>query len=111
MYDTTAFNFSMMYGLDAVTVDEYLDSSLETWKPSPVANEITKDAVIWATNGADDNSVAFAARLMEQNIEVRIIDKESTLSGHILSRGSVAVLQMDNPDILNLQNLVKIAFH
>ena len=44
---------------------------------------------------------------MEQNIEVRIIDKESTLSGHTLPRGSVAVLQMDNPDISNLQNLVK----
>ena len=55
----------------------------------------------------DDNSVAFAARLMEQNVEVRIIDKESTLSDHTLPRGSVAVLQMDNPDITNLQNLVK----
>ena len=107
MYDTTAFNFTMMYGLDAVTVDEHLDSNLETWKPSAVNSEITKDAVIWATNGTDDNSVAFAARLMEQNIEVRIIDKESTLSGHTLPRGSVAVLQMDNPDISNLQNLVK----
>ena len=107
MYDTTAFNFTMMYGLNAVTVSEHLDSGLETWKPSPVSSEITKDAVIWATNGVDDNSVAFAARLMEQNIEVRIIDKESTLSGHTLPRGSVAVLQMDNPDILNLQNLVK----
>ena len=44
---------------------------------------------------------------MEQNIEVRIIDKESTLSGHTLPRGNVAVLQMDNPDISNLQNLLK----
>ena len=87
MYDTTAFNFTMMYGLNAVTVSEHLDSGLETWKPSPVSSEITKDAVIWATNGVDDNSVAFAARLMEQNIEVRIIDKESTLSGHTLPRG------------------------
>ena len=107
MYDTTAFNFTMMYGLDAVTVDEHVDSNLETWKPSPIASEITKDAVIWATNGEDDNSVAFAARLMEQNVEVRIIDKESTLSDHTLPRGSVAVLQMDNPDITNLQNLIK----
>ena len=107
MYDTTAFNFTMMYGLDAVTLDEHVDSNLETWKPSAVNSEITKDAVIWATNGTDDNSVAFAARLMEQNVEVRIIDKESTLSDHTLPRGSVAVLQMDNPDITNLQNLVK----
>ena len=25
MYDTTAFNFTMMYGLDAVTVNEHVD--------------------------------------------------------------------------------------
>ena len=31
MYDTTAFNFTMMYGLNAVTVSEHLDSGLETW--------------------------------------------------------------------------------
>ena len=30
MYDTTAFNFTMMYGLNAVTVDEHVDSNLES---------------------------------------------------------------------------------
>ena len=107
MYDTTAFNFTMMYGLNAVTVDEHLDSSLKLWKPSSVISEVNGDAVIWATDGDDDRSVAFAARLMEKDIEVRIIDKESTLSNHTLSRGSVAVLSMDNPEISNLNNLVK----
>ncbi len=107
MYDTTAFNFTMMYGLNAVTVDKHLDSNLKLWKPSPVISEVNTDAVIWATDGDDDRSVAFAARLMEQDIEVRIIDKESTLSNHTLSRGSVAVLSMDNPEISNLNNLVK----
>jgi len=107
MYDTTAFNFTMMYGLNAVTVDKHLDSNLKLWKPSSVISEVNTDAVIWATDGDDDRSVAFAARLMEQDIEVRIIDKESTLSNHTLSRGSVAVLSMDNPEISNLNNLVK----
>ena len=107
MYDTTAFNFTMMYGLNAVTVDEHLDSNLKLWKPSSVISEVSSDAVIWATDGDDDRSVAFAARLMEQDIEVRIIDKESTLSNHTLSRGSVAVLSMDNQEISNLNNLVK----
>ena len=107
MYDTTAFNFTMMYGLNAVTVDEHLDSNLKLWKPSSVISEVNSNAVIWATDGDDDRSVAFAARLMEQDIEVRIIDKESTLSNHTLSRGSVAVLSMDNPEISNLNTLVK----
>lgn len=107
MYDTTAFNFTMMYGLNAVTVDKHLDSNLKLWKPSSVISEVNSDAVIWATDGDDDRSVAFAARLMEQDVEVRIIDKRSTLSNHTLSRGSVAVLSMDNPEISNLNTLVK----
>ena len=40
------------------------------------------NSIIWATDGEDDRSVAFAARLMEKNIQVRIIDKESILSDH-----------------------------
>ena len=81
MYDTTAFNFTMMYGLNAVTVDKHLDSNLKLWKPSSVISEVNTDAVIWATDGDDDRSVAFAARLMEQDIdsEEPILDDQSQI--------------------------------
>ena len=107
MYDTTAFNFSMVYGLEAITVPENINSNLISWKPSPISIEINKDAVMWAADGMDDNSVAFAARLMEMNIETRIVDKEISLSGYDLSRGSVVVIGMDNPEITNLHEIVK----
>ncbi len=97
MYDTTAFNFTMMFGLPAITVPQELKAGLKEWSPSPEILEVNEDAVIWAVDGKDDRSVAFAARLLEQNIQVRVIDKKSTLSGHVLSRGSVAVIAMDNP--------------
>ena len=103
MYDTTAFNFTMMFGLSAVTVPENLSNNLEPWTPFPSSVEINEDAVMWAVNAEDDRSVAFAARLMEKNINVRIIDKEAVLSSHALSRGSVAVLAMDN---LNHEDLI-----
>ena len=106
MYDTTAFNFSMMFGLKAITVDEKISNNLNKWVKESSQSEISKDSIIWATDGEDDRSVAFAARLMEQNIQVRIIDKKSFLSGHELSRGSVAVLQMDNPNINNLSSKI-----
>jgi len=106
MYDTTAFNFSMMFGLKAITVNEKISNNLEKWVAESSQSEINKDSIIWATDGEDDRSVAFAARLMEQNIQVRIIDKESFLSGHELSRGSVAVLQMDNPNIDDLSSKI-----
>ena len=107
MYDTTAFNFTMMFGLPAITVPQDLKDNLTNWTPSPESLEINQDAVIWAVDGKDDRSVAFAARLLEQNVQVRIIDKNSTLSGHELSRGSVAVIAMDNPSYNNLHETIK----
>ena len=107
MYDTTAFNFTMMFGLPAITVPQELKAGLKEWAPSPEILEVNEDAVIWAVDGKDDRSVAFAARLLEQNIQVRVIDKNSTLSGHVLSRGSVAVIAMDNPTSNNLHEIIK----
>ena len=73
MYDTTAFNFTMMFGLEAITVDEKISNNLNKWVPESNQLEINKNSIIWATDGEDDRSVAFAARLMEENIQVRII--------------------------------------
>ena len=107
MYDTTAFNFSMVYGLEAITVSENISSNLDVWESSVTSIDVDKDAVMWATEGIDDNSVAFAARLMEQDIQVRILDKEATLSGYDLSRGSVVVIKMDNAKVDDLNGIIK----
>jgi hypothetical protein len=108
MYDTTAFNFSMMFGLSAVSVPENITNSLNIWQPYPTNIEINDKAIMWATDGQDDRSVAFAARLMEKNVQVRIIDKDAVLSGHELSSGSVVVLGMDNPKNENLIDEINI---
>ena len=50
MYDTTAFNFTMMFGLSAVTVPENLSNNLESWLPFPSSIELNEDAVMWAVN-------------------------------------------------------------
>ena len=81
---------------------------MEVWLPAEETIEVNEDAVIWAVDGKDDRSVAFAARLLERNIKVRIIDKNATLSGHTLSRGSVAVIAMDNPTTKDLHEIVKL---
>ena len=62
MYDTTAFNFTMMFGLEAITVDEKISNNLETWTSTSPQSDINADSIIWATDGEDDRSVAFAAR-------------------------------------------------
>ena len=107
MYDTTAFNLTMMYGLEAVTVSQNLQRGLTKWKPTKGSNTINQNALMWVVNGADDRSVAFAARLMELGVEVRIIDKESYLSNQNFTRGSVVVIGMDNPSFKGLSDTVQ----
>ena len=107
MYDTTAFNFTMMYGLPALTLSEEISDDLEPWTPSPINIDVNQDAIMWATDGQDDRSVAFAARLMEKDIQVRIIDKNAFLSNKEFSRGSVVVLALDNPNYSNLANEIE----
>ena len=67
---------------------------------------MTAEAIAWSVSGDDDRSVAFAARLMESGVQVRIIDKATELSGKSLSRGSVFVTAMDNPKLDNLTDLI-----
>ena len=97
----------MVYGLEAITVSENISSNLDVWESSVTSIDVNEDAVMWATEGIDDNSVAFAARLMEQDIQVRILDKEATLSGYDLSRGSVVVIKMDNAKVDDLNGIIK----
>ena len=44
--------------------------------------DVTAEAIAWSVSGDDDRSVAFAARLMESGVQVRIIDKATELSGN-----------------------------
>ena len=97
MYDTTAWNFSMMYGLPSITVPQHLAKGLSPWTSHSGTQSVDESALAWAVNGEDDRSVAFAARLMEQGINVRIIDKATVLSDQALPRGTVVVTAMDNP--------------
>ena len=106
MYDTTAWNFSMMYGLPSITVPQHLAKGLSPWTSHSGTQSIDESALAWAVNGEDDRSVAFAARLMEQGINVRIIDKATVLSDQALPRGTVVVTAMDNPKSNNVVELV-----
>ena len=106
MYDMTAWNISMMYGLPAVSVDQEITSELTPWEITSTPIELDLNANAWAVNGHDDRSVALAARLMEKGVNVRIVDQSTKISGAKISRGSVIVATVDNPDLSNLSKLV-----
>ena len=48
-------------------------------------------------SGVNDAAPAFAARLMERGIKVRVATKAGQFGDQAFARGSVFVLQRDNP--------------
>ncbi len=98
MYDTTAWNLTMMRGVEAYTIPTYINSNLVAYEtPATPAAIVKKDkSIAYIVEGADDASVAYAARLMEQGVQVRVLDLKAELDGHTFSRGSVVVNRYDN---------------
>ena len=108
MYDATAWNLTMMYGLPAITINQPIRDGLIPWKREISKKILNSDAIGWSVNGDDDRSVAFAARLMEQNINVRILDKETKFLDEVLVRGSVFVTKVDNPKNSDLVSIIEV---
>ncbi|MEW9799295.1 M14 family zinc carboxypeptidase [Alteromonas sp. CYL-A6] len=108
MYDTTAWNLTMMYGLESLTVPEHLTRNLTPYAPQDVTNPLVNDAIAWVVDGEDDRSVSFAARMMERGVEVRLIDKPSELSGQAFNRGAIIVTVTDNPQRDDLAAVSKL---
>ena len=98
MYDTTAWNLTMMYGVEAFTIPSFVDSNIEPYQPPKKPKAIIKKAnsIAYVIDGANDASVGAAAQIMEQGVKVRIIDKKAVLDGQKFSRGSVVINRYDN---------------
>ena len=106
MYDTTAWNLTMMYGLPAVTVNQEIKDGLSPWKTEAAEINVDSNANAWSVDGDDDRSVSFAARLMEQGLNVRITNKSTNFSDKEISRGSIFVTRMDNPGNVDLHKII-----
>jgi len=98
MYDTTAWNLTMMHGVEAYTIPAFIGSNLEAYSTPDAGKAVIPkaDSIAFVVDGENDASVGLAARLMEQGVKVRIIDKKAKLDGHSFARGSVVVYRYDN---------------
>lgn len=108
LYDITAWNIPMLYGLDASELTMRLpgDAELATHASEPAGVEARDPDVGWVFSGADDRSVAAAAHLMERGVEVRMLDKATSLGGRAIPRGSVVVFRVDNERHVTLVDAV-----
>ncbi len=98
LYDITAWNIPMLYGLEASELSMTLPRTAEavTGASRAAGVESRDPQVGWAFNGADDRSVAAAAQLMERGVQVRMLDKDTTLGGRPFERGTVIAFRVDN---------------
>ena len=98
MYDATAWNITMMHGLEALTIPQHITNHIRLYEPSDEEPFIIKKAgsIAYVVDGNNDASVGFAARLMERGVTTRVIDKSTVLDGVTLSRGSIVVSRYDN---------------
>jgi hypothetical protein len=97
MYDVTAWNLTMQFGLEAWTVPTNLQKNLVAYKHLPAEEiELTDTALGYIVEGEDDHSVSFAARAMELGLRVRVLTKATILDSAGATRGSVVVYSNDN---------------
>lgn len=100
MYDATAWNLTMMYGLEALTLESALPAGASRVAPAvkvaAAATAPAGEAVAFAFDGFDDRAVAAAARLMERQVQLRVADEDVELGEVKLARGSVLATQLDN---------------
>lgn len=99
MYDTTAWNLTMMLGLEAYTLDTTPKNNLEPFSPRAkltATPKFTASAIGYAVNGHDDRSLGFAAQLLEQGLKVRALDKTTVLANQEFVRGSIFIQKSDN---------------
>lgn len=99
IYDLTAWNSTMLYGLEALELSTALPAGAQPYpvqEPQPTTRAAAGEAVAWVIDGIDDASVAAAARLLERGVEVRVADRAFTWGESSFARGSVVVVPRDN---------------
>jgi hypothetical protein len=103
IYDVTAWSVPLHFDLDALWCDALEpQGELMTAAEAPVGGLAEADgdepAFGWVVDGADDASVAFAARALEAGLAVHLADKSFTTGGRTFPRGSLLVRRGDNED-------------
>ncbi|WP_194867014.1 M14 family zinc carboxypeptidase [Pseudoalteromonas sp. PPB1] len=98
MYDATAWNITMMHGVEALAIPSDINDNIRPYSAPEKRPAMIKKAnsIGYVVNGTNDASVGFAARLMERGITTRILDKETALDGVNMSRGTIVVSRYDN---------------
>lgn len=98
IYDITAWNLPMMFGLPAWRVEGGLPAQIETANAqSATVGPAADSSVGWLIPGEDDAAVAAAAQLLRAGLKPRVALKDGRFDGIDYPRGSVLLTRYDHP--------------
>jgi hypothetical protein len=99
MYDLTAWNLGMAFGLDAWWVDDARGKQSQVTELPQLASGVAKakGAVAWVVDGREDASLAFAVAALERGLDVHVADEAFSAGGQPFLRGAIAVRRAENP--------------
>ena len=101
IYDITGWSVPMLFDVQTFDIPTDLPTQAQAKPatypapaPPPLANPDT--TVAFVIDGADDDSLAAAGRLMERGVWVRVADKPFQFDNRDFARGSVLIGRKDN---------------
>jgi hypothetical protein len=102
IYDVTAWNLPMMYGLEAYSFEASLPASSELLASDQ--NDVSvavpaESAVGYLISGHDDGALPAAAALLRQGLRPRVALKDIELDGRRFPRGSLVLTRFDHRDL------------
>lgn len=99
VYDVTAWNVPMYFGLEAYSLDSDLPGGVTRVSSAGESEPAAGDGpgvVAWAFPGGDDRAARAAAHLMQNGVTVRLARRDTTLGEVAVAAGSPLVTRNDN---------------
>lgn len=103
VYDVTAWNLTMLFGLEALSVEDGLPGAvtrIDSVQPASARRGAgAADPVAWYFDGNDDRSQAAAAWLLQHDVHMRVARRDTELGNESVAAGSPIVLAVDNGEL------------
>ncbi len=102
IYDVTAWNLPMMYGLEAYSFDASLPATSELLSADQDNVRVAvpaESAVGYLISGRDDGALPAAASLLRAGLRPRVALKDIELDGRRYPRGSLVLTRFDHRDL------------
>lgn len=114
IYDTTAWNLGMFFDLEVLEISGEVSvdglkrvGSSEFKDPAAKATSPGEPTVGFVIDGASDDSVILAAKLMERDVKVRSAQRDFQFDGKSFSRGSIVIVNDDNQNVSDFTKAIK----